>query len=382
MSRQDDGCSTCGLRFSTCLCQQRSEAPSTLRRRQLWVGGVSDGVEESGIRQLFGVHQSSRNISKVEIRRNKFQNGQGFAFVTFENEDSATAALETFTGGDGSNMQCRPCVWQKANDDDHDVVTQDAVGAILKLDCECDGMPSLYSQLYPLSETQLRQRLDRLGAPSDVEEERSAYAKGGRLGKKNYLVRRLEHWYRTGGARRTVSRIATAGIPIRPELVDAILSELKRVDWGKKVKSRKGVESECYMVLGKSSNEAAFKVKRNNQKLWDLAIECQREAYGRTSFHCTSLAVTKNFTKSPHLDMRDTTFQFAASFGDADGELCIERDDGSDIAVVSTLNKIVKVDGRFLHWVKDYQGERFSLIWFSVDEEVRTAPVHAVFDVS
>ena len=88
-------------------------------------------------------------------------------------------------------------------------------------------------------------------------------------------------------------------------------------------------------------------------------------------YYYSGIAVTKNFVASPHIDHRDTTFQYAISLGDftSGGELCVEGSDGSNgtnfVNVVSTKNSIARVDGRCVHWVRTFcGGDRYSLIFY------------------
>merc|ERR1712160_211624 len=93
------------------------------------------------------------------------------------------------------------------------------------------------------------------------------------------------------------------------------------------------------------------------------------------SFGCNKIAVTKNFEGSPHIDSCDTTHQFALSLGDFSdgGQLCVEGSDPSALWVVNTHDRIARIDGRFVHWVRGHrQGDRYSVIWFSTRSEHAT----------
>ena len=76
------------------------------------------------------------------------------------------------------------------------------------------------------------------------------------------------------------------------------------------------------------------------------------------AFEYDRLAVTKNFTGSPHVDKEDVTFQYALSLGDfgesGGGELVVESESGDERWVVETRNRVARVDGRFAHWVRGY----------------------------
>ena len=82
---------------------------------------------------------------------------------------------------------------------------------------------------------------------------------------------------------------------------------------------------------------------------------------------------------SPHIDHRDTSFQYALSLGEFEGgELCVEAEGGHGVAVVETRGRIARVDGRHVHWVRTHRGgDRFSLIFYNTTgtSEARGAPV-------
>lgn len=87
----------------------------------------------------------------------------------------------------------------------------------------------------------------------------------------------------------------------------------------------------------------------------------------------SAIAVTKNFIGSPHIDTNDTRYQYAVSLGDFQGgELCVESKDGKSIFVVNTRNRMARVDGRCIHWVRKHTGgDRYSLIFYCSTEEHR-----------
>ena len=48
--------------------------------------------------------------------------------------------------------------------------------------------------------------------------------------------------------------------------------------------------------------------------------------------------------------------------------------------VVATKDRVAKLDGRFIHWVRGYgAGERYSLIFFATDPEHAVAPTGSAF---
>lgn len=144
-------------------------------------------------------------------------------------------------------------------------------------------------------------------------------------------------------------------------------------------------------MLGKAAPDALHVVQPRHQALWDKCVAVLRkmgirEDDAELGFSCTSIGITKNFRGSPHVDSKDATFQYAASLGRFDhstgGQLCVESGGaGSEIVAIDTFQKIARLDGRFIHFVKDFSGdERYSIIWFCVDEEKRKDPERAVYD--
>eukprot|EP00041_Stephanoeca_diplocostata_P036856 m.1364155 g.1364155 ORF g.1364155 m.1364155 type:complete len:153 (+) comp24946_c0_seq36:1849-2307(+) len=98
-------------------------------------------------------------------------------------------------------------------------------------------------------------------------------------------------------------------------------------------------------------------------QLWLIADKLLRSV--DSSFEYSNIAVSKNFVGSPHVDSSDISYQYALSVGDfsAGGELCVEVCPRT-VAVITTKDRIARVDGRFPHWVRSYTGERFSVIWY------------------
>ena len=104
------------------------------------------------------------------------------------------------------------------------------------------------------------------------------------------------------------------------------------------------------------------------------------------AFAFTAIAVTKNLVGSPHIDAGDISYQYAISLGDfsSGGYLCVECEDYRRVMVVDTHNKMARIDGRFVHWVRSFGPagcDRYSLIFYATAGEGAATPrgraVHA-----
>ena len=92
------------------------------------------------------------------------------------------------------------------------------------------------------------------------------------------------------------------------------------------------------------------------------------EPYSR-SF--TALAVTHLFKGSPHIDRQNVAPFYALSLGNfAPGTGVVSVECSARVtARVDTRGKVGRVDGRFPHWVSEYEGERWSLVWYRTEGE-------------
>ena len=193
---------------------------------------------------------------------------------------------------------------------------------------------------------------------------------------------------------------------------EELLSALREFKgWPKNKKKRKGVCSANYAVLKRSEIEKFVKqeltqvpypvkweftakpgskqwVKEKDMAskvdIWTLAAMTLVTAVpeiGLDGFD--ALASTQNFRGSPHVDKHDVSHQYAIALGDFDGgELCVEDNEscagesashaGGSVVSVDVNNKIARIDGRHVHWVKGYTGERFSVVFFRTKQENAT----------
>mmetsp|Transcript_16531 Transcript_16531/g.24519 ORF Transcript_16531/g.24519 Transcript_16531/m.24519 type:complete len:436 (+) Transcript_16531:66-1373(+) len=421
----------CGVpKSSVCLCQQLSRPSNQERARTLWLGSVDEHENEDDLAKLF-VTLVGVEGPHVTIRRKRWTNEdgrkQGFALIRFKSEAEATQVLSVWSG----NRPLRAHKWERTPTVNPTLFptknSSQSCRTISNLHpSEQSGMPSLELQLEPLTETQLRNRLSLLGYPSCAEEEAKAMATGGRLAKKAFLKQSLADVYRSNKVPRRL-RFAR-GVPIPEPYLNTMMDALESLQWRRRVgesRARKGVDAEQYLVLGRSSAEQpqskAERIAPQHAQVWAVAMDLLSSILRTSSgdnidgsnccelYEPTSLVVSKNFKGSPHIDARDVTWQYAAAFGDYSyessnkgdvyengeeeersvddalyqgGELCVESElaGGAEVILVDTRNRLARVDGRYPHWVRQYNvGCRYSLIWYRVAGQ-GTDPQRAVYD--
>ena len=247
--------------------------------------------------------------------------------------------------------------------------------------------PPLPEQLRPLEASELRRRVERLqmqplrqqqseaadsehcpngpGSPVAVNDDdhESALAHAAAL-------------YEAMGPRREVGH---AGRLIPVALQQRLLTLLETLRWSAQ-NQRPGLSAERYLVLTTSSNDPAYR---------DLRQACRElMQWADPSYFYSGIAVTKNFMASPHIDDRDQSFQYATALGkfNGGGELCVEGldDNNSDfVNVVKTHNRIARVDGRHVHWVRTWTGgDRYSLIFYDTSDRRPTHLIGCGVDLS
>jgi hypothetical protein len=209
---------------------------------------------------------------------------------------------------------------------------------------------------------------------------------------------------------------AANGSPLRPvrhykgrllplPLRTTVLDILKTLRWAVP-NHRSGLTSERYLVL-------LTKVKKRDPHYGDLRDACRAIMdWADPNYFYSGIAVTKNFCGSPHIDGCDQTYQYAVSLGDFDGtkggQLCIEGSSSCDnddneydsdsslstvagsgggtsrefVNVVETHNRIARLDGRHVHWVRTFgQGDRYSLIFYDTSDRHVTPILSSGVDV-
>jgi hypothetical protein len=273
--------------------------------------------------------------------------------------------------------------------------------------CDRDAN-ELRSQLEPISTPQLRKRLHRtFGVFFDDGDERA-------YDRENIMQQLLKCYNNNsttsnGGAAcdgETGCPVSQRmvryerGVALDPTLVNELVYEMEAIRWPRTTRERPKIASEGYVILQRpppSIPTAATtttatttvgpetpattannnKAKREAEKLkrfsgiWNKAIEAIESVDMDFARRFTALAVTKNFTGSPHIDTLNVAPFYGLSLGDFTngGRLCVECS-ATCVAEIDTRGRFAKVDGRFCHWVSDYEGTRYSLIYYVTHGEV------------
>jgi len=156
----------------------------------------------------------------------------------------------------------------------------------------------------------------------------------------------------------TSSYTSLRGVAVDAAATKSLRDELLRTKWPTQTQ-RRSVKSDGYLVLKRETSP------RDPYAALKAACEALMMKTD-PSFPYDSLAITKNFISSAHVDRDDKSFQYAMSFGDftGGGELCVESRDGATRWMIDTRERLARFDGRSVHWVRGYDGDRFSVVWY------------------
>jgi hypothetical protein len=254
----------------------------------------------------------------------------------------------------------------------------------------------LQSQLEPWPTSDLRRRL--------VNDFEDSFLETDTMDRKQLMDRLLEH-YSDRVCRNLPSRTVVTvrgGTPVGKDLCNALLDELQT--WRRKQgnhNTRPSIKATSYLILRSPTEEEVTKKKAGtlsrraakalskidkHRSLWDLALKALELVEPHDPEFLkdfSALAVTYGFTGSPHIDKQNTGPFYGLSLGDFQGPIngggcvCVEAD-AFTVAHVATRERLNKCDGRYPHWVSDYEGERYSLIYYSTSSAF-CAPTRAFF---
>ena len=144
-------------------------------------------------------------------------------------------------------------------------------------------------------------------------------------------------------------------VEIPRRLLARLKEELENKKWP--ARQRRSCTSKKYHVVKKHEAPAAIK---------DIML------WGDASFPYTHVAMALNFEGSPHVDSEDKCYQYVLSVGNftGGGELCVRDERAGELHVVDSRNKLARIDGRFLHFVRGYKGTRYSVVFFALGNEI------------
>lgn len=159
------------------------------------------------------------------------------------------------------------------------------------------------------------------------------------------------------------------GVPVPPGSIDDLLDYLRTSSsslWPPAERQRKGVSAGNYLTVRKQHPP-------EHDKIWNLCHDLIISTLG-TGNHYSALAITKAFVGSPHIDNHDKTFQHVIALGNFEGGmLCTEADsEGAETLAIDVRNRFGRIDGRGVHWVSGWEGERYSVVYYSTSKEDET----------
>ena len=322
-------------------------------RADLWLGGLSGSAGTmKGAREVIWhamPHNSDLPQPQVKFikRRGYKQNGEwkAFAFLQCRDEDEARVL--------------------QAAMNEVSVTLKDGVTSVLKV------RPAVYKNTMS----------DAKAAPAEVAPPARALPPGEHPPAREFFMawtaKDLEHRALARGMTHdalideavasNASYVNLRGVAVDRAATKRLRLELLRSKWPAR-SQRRGVNSDGYIVLKRelSPNDPYAKLKDACEKLMRTVD---------ATFPYDSLAITKNFISSAHLDKDDKSHQYSMSFGafTGGGELCVESKDGKTRWMIDTRERLARFDGRSVHWVRGYSGDRLSVVWY-VNRESNFTP--------
>lgn len=331
--------------------------PPPYSKADVWLGGFprNEFASMRGISEL--MWEQNLNLKKIQQPKILLIHKKGWkqqdkewmswCFLRFRDEEEAKLAISVLDGANCLNGKYR----LKANVRSHEKHVE--LVDVEKRSIEANADPSELKIFGALSNEMREERGD------DVEKQKEIAA--------SIENPETYSWQRYKEGREVID---VAGVPVPNQMLQKLQTALENHRWSA-TSHRPTMESEHYLVLKRYPKEAnAFKDPEDET----LRACCEEIMlnFAERSFPYDSLAITKNFVASPHIDRDDQSYQFALSLGDFEGggELIVESRDGTKRFRVLTKNRIAKCDGRSTHWVRGWErGTRYSIIWFTTNSE-------------
>lgn len=163
------------------------------------------------------------------------------------------------------------------------------------------------------------------------------------------------------------------GVPVQKGASVELLEYLRACTlWPSKEAQRKGVCSSNYLTVKKSHEE-------EYDTVWNLCHELIHSVIPDAVYN--TLAITRGFRGSPHVNLHDKTYQHVIALGDfTGGHLCTEaNDNGEETVAIDVHNRFGRIDGRSVHWVDAWRGERYSIVYYSTSDADWTKRVEQIF---
>lgn len=232
---------------------------------------------------------------------------------------------------------------------------------IKKLSAGDRDATQLRSQLEPISTPQLRKRLERTFDVHLPDDERQY--------DREFVMQQVLSCY---AKPRTIRY--EQGVLLRPDILDSLVAEMELISWPKTTRERPKIAAEHYIILQRPSGNTKTDSKLQPYRgIWNKAVQAIAEIDSEFATRFTAVAVTHNFTGSPHIDTLNVAPFYGISMGDFTphdgGKICVECY-ATIVAEVETRGRYAKVDGRFVHWVTAYEGTRYSLIYYVTSGQV------------
>lgn len=275
------------------------------------------------------------------------------------------------------------------DDDDEIIIHNNSPSTKIKV-----PSPPLHLQIMAVSPKELRRRLKSGTFESMAKDLKKKSKQQSKVWVHCSLVHKFLHSTLKGAPSRVCHY--QEGVPVAKLWTDRLWKALRQIppasscssstdknnnntlSWPPLVKQRKGVQSSHYLTIRRQHPS-------HQDELWQLCRNLLLQSTttlggnSNTTIAYNALAITKNFSGSPHIDAHDQTYQHVIAVGDFEGggRLCCELDnDGKEELQIDIHNRLGRMDGRKVHWVSGWEGvERYSVVYYSTAKEDWTEPV-------